>query len=163
MWRFSAKRTVRLHQVHDASSNHLSYRSLMTNSAPGNVYLQTLFLIAFIMTTAYACGRLHQWYRQGTDRDTAFREGYDRATHSLFRLATGAARTRPTERATRASTAVRATATVTAITDAPSAGRHAAPAHHLEATTRIITAEKLEWTRRPSLRPQGELPAAVGE
>ena len=91
MWRFSAKRTVRLHQVHDASSNHLSYRSLMTNSAPGNVYLQTLFLIAFIMTTAYACGRLVDAGDDATILDISGDAGFASLGpfNRAFKIATG--------------------------------------------------------------------------
>lgn len=44
-------------------------------------------LAVIIACTGYAAGRLHQWYREGVDRDEAYREGYDTATRSTFSLA----------------------------------------------------------------------------
>jgi hypothetical protein len=41
----------------------------------------------FVIFCAYTGGRVHQWYRQSLERDTAFREGYDQASRALFPLA----------------------------------------------------------------------------
>jgi hypothetical protein len=62
---------------------------------PGNQLVSVTFMILLLITTCYAAGRLHQWYRQGTERDHAFRTGYDTATKSLFSLATRVARPHP--------------------------------------------------------------------
>ena len=56
-------------------------------TAPGNSTLVLTLLAAFIASTGYAGGRLHQWYRMGRDRDEAYRDGYDTATRSVFSLA----------------------------------------------------------------------------
>lgn len=55
---------------------------------PGNPWFLFLFTIVLLIAACYAAGRLHQFYRQNTDRDHAFRNGYDTATKSLFSLAT---------------------------------------------------------------------------
>lgn len=47
---------------------------------------------AIVVTTAYAAGRLHQWYRHAHERDDAWRAGYNLAMRSLFRYAVGIAR-----------------------------------------------------------------------
>lgn len=83
-------------------------------TSPDSNIFTVLFGIILLMSTMYAGGRVHQWYRQGADRDDAFRDGYDRATRSLFSLAT---------RATKAPED--ATAIVRPISAAPSA-RHRA-------------------------------------
>ena len=59
---------------------------------PESNILQVLFVFAFALCTSYAAGRVHQWYKHALDRDEAWRGGYDRATHSLFNLATRAGR-----------------------------------------------------------------------
>lgn len=51
------------------------------------VALQIVFAIAIVILTAYLAGRVHQWYRHSFERETAYREGYDQASHSLFHLA----------------------------------------------------------------------------
>jgi hypothetical protein len=120
-------------------------------------YFQLAIGIVFALATAYACGRLHQWYRQTDDRDQAFREGYDKATHSLFSLAARTRRAvspRPSPGPVVAKAAAppvvtppppvvakgpRAVGTVTAITDAPSNGRHAVPVARLENQTYDLT------------------------
>ena len=76
-------------------------------TAPGNSSLLLTLLAAFIASTGYAGGRLHQWYRMGRDRDEAYRDGYDTATRSVFSLA---ARVISPRRADRA--AIRASAAV---------------------------------------------------
>lgn len=40
----------------------------------------------FVIVTAYAAGRVHQWYRHSFERDRAYREGYNQASRTLFRL-----------------------------------------------------------------------------
>lgn len=44
--------------------------------------------VVMVASLCYAGGRIHQFYRQGMDRDLAFRQGYNEATKSLFSLAT---------------------------------------------------------------------------
>lgn len=55
-------------------------------TAPGNDILVGTFALMFALTAAYACGRLHAWYRQTNEREEAFQRGYDKATHSMYRL-----------------------------------------------------------------------------
>lgn len=55
--------------------------------APGNGLLQLIFAAAFVVTSGYAFGRIHQWYRGGAERDAAYRRGYDRGSDHLFDLA----------------------------------------------------------------------------
>lgn len=64
-------------------------------TVPGNEYALTLFFLTVTVSASYALGRLHQWYRQTTERDDAFRQGYDRASHSLFSLVARPAERRP--------------------------------------------------------------------
>ncbi|AGL20857.1 hypothetical protein [Actinoplanes sp. N902-109] len=56
-------------------------------TVPGNSLIQAVFALAFVIASGYAAGRIHQWYRQGLDRDEAYRNGYDRASHSMFDMA----------------------------------------------------------------------------
>lgn len=52
---------------------------------------QLIALVATIIMLGIACygfGRVHQYFKQGLERDVAFRDGYDTATKSLFREAT---------------------------------------------------------------------------
>jgi hypothetical protein len=56
-------------------------------TVPGNSLIQALFALAFVIASGYAAGRIHQWYKQGLDRDEAYRNGYDRASHSMFDMA----------------------------------------------------------------------------
>ncbi len=127
----------------------------MTQNAPGNDFLQVLFVLLFTLTVTYAAGRLHQWYRQALERDLAWREGYDRATHSLYRLAVEAAggkRTtreavdapQPSPAAAETQPARVAASVVVPITDAPSSfGRHAARSPQLDDTTQIFIADEI--------------------
>ena len=55
---------------------------------PSSTALQVTFAVALVIFTAYAAGRVHQWYRHGFEREEAFREGYNQASHALFHLAT---------------------------------------------------------------------------
>jgi hypothetical protein len=57
-------------------------------SFPSSTALQVAFAVALVVFTAYAGGRVHQWYRHGFEREEAFREGYDQASHGLFKLVT---------------------------------------------------------------------------
>jgi hypothetical protein len=62
------------------------YDFCMTETSP--VLYQVVFTILLVIATSYAAGRVHQWYRHGLERDLAYRDGYDEASHSLFHLAT---------------------------------------------------------------------------
>lgn len=145
----------------------------MTQNAPGNDYLHILLALLFTLAVTYAAGRLHEWYRHALERDLAWREGYDRATHSLYRLAVDAAAGRRTTKATggiagtvgtagtaganprhaspspAAALPARAVASVVVpITDAPSSfGRHAARPRELEDTTQILIADEITQRR----------------
>ncbi|MDT4993372.1 MAG: hypothetical protein QOH97_3264 [Actinoplanes sp.] len=56
-------------------------------TAPGNNIVELVLALAFVVSSGYASGRLHQWYRHGRHRDNAYREGYDHASRSMFDLA----------------------------------------------------------------------------
>jgi hypothetical protein len=56
-------------------------------TAPGNNLLQIALALAFVIASGYASGRIHQWYRHGLERDHAYREGYNHASHSMFTMA----------------------------------------------------------------------------
>ena len=86
-------------------------------TAPGNGTLMAVLLVAFVASTGYAAGRIHQWYRTSLERDQAYRDGYDTATRSLFSLAARLVRPRRSDKP-----AVRGTATVSSILEAPGAG-----------------------------------------
>ncbi len=49
--------------------------------------------LLLIIIVCYVTGRAHQWAKGDGDRQKAYREGYDAATHSLFTLATRAVKT----------------------------------------------------------------------
>ncbi|MCA2214093.1 hypothetical protein [Jidongwangia harbinensis] len=49
--------------------------------------IQVALAVAIVIFTAYAAGRVHQWYRHGFEREVAYREGYNEASHALFHLA----------------------------------------------------------------------------
>ncbi|MFI7603225.1 hypothetical protein [Actinoplanes sp. NPDC049681] len=53
----------------------------------GSIAIQLALSVAMVILTAYVAGRVHQWYRHGFDRDVAYREGYNQASHTLFQLA----------------------------------------------------------------------------
>jgi hypothetical protein len=56
-------------------------------TAPGDSIIVVLLALVLVVASAYAAGRIHQWYRNGVHRDRAYREGYDKASHSLFDMA----------------------------------------------------------------------------
>lgn len=60
--------------------------------------LQVALAVAFVVFLSYAAGRVHQWYRHSLEREDAYRDGYDEASHSLFRLATRTAAVGETSR-----------------------------------------------------------------
>lgn len=45
-------------------------------------------MVILLNLICYAGGRVHQYFKQGLDRDHAYREGYNTATRCLFALAT---------------------------------------------------------------------------
>ncbi|AGL20856.1 hypothetical protein [Actinoplanes sp. N902-109] len=53
----------------------------------GSIALQLALSVVMVIFTSYIAGRVHQWYRHGFERDVAYREGYDQASHTLFQLA----------------------------------------------------------------------------
>lgn len=98
----------------------------MSSSVP--LATQLALSVATVIFTSYAAGRVHQWYRQGYDRDIAFREGYNQASHSLFQLAV---RSQPV-------------AAIEAEAPEPHAIRAVVPVYSLPGT---IDAESVEKTR----------------
>jgi hypothetical protein len=56
-------------------------------SASHSVAVQVALAVALVILTAYAAGRVHQWYRHGFERDVAYRDGYNQASRTLFHLA----------------------------------------------------------------------------
>jgi hypothetical protein len=52
-----------------------------------SIAIQVALAVAIVIFTAYAAGRVHQWYRHGFEREVAYREGYNEASHALFHLA----------------------------------------------------------------------------
>jgi hypothetical protein len=53
----------------------------------GQTTLQIALAVIFLIAFAYSAGRLHQWYRRTFERETAYREGYNQASLTLFPLA----------------------------------------------------------------------------
>jgi hypothetical protein len=53
----------------------------------GSTNVQIALAVIFVIVTAYAAGRVHQWYRHTFERDLAYREGYNQASRTLFHLA----------------------------------------------------------------------------
>jgi len=80
--------------------------TIFAMSAPGNSALIVVMLAVFVACCAYAAGRLHQRFQMKTDREEAYRDGYDTATRSVFSLA---ARIIAPRRAIRGSAAVKPT------------------------------------------------------
>lgn len=100
----------------------------------GSIALQLALSVAMVIFTAYVAGRVHQWYRHGFDRDVAYREGYNQASHTLFQLAV---RNHPA--------GIKPAA---AAGNAPAQVRAVVPLHHLpERTTIDIPAERRESHR----------------
>lgn len=52
-----------------------------------SIAIQVALAVGIVIFTAYAAGRVHQWYRHGFEREVAYREGYNEASHALFHLA----------------------------------------------------------------------------
>lgn len=105
-------------------------------TSPDSQWINIVFGIVLLMSVMYATGRLHQFYRQNRERDQAFREGYDTATQSLFTVATRTAKMHHTR-------AIEAT--VTEITDAPSARhnpRHSAEDRASQQTQRLTYGQR---------------------
>src|SRR5215213_9092922 len=48
--------------------------------APGNNLTQLVLALGFVIASGYAAGRIHQWYKQGLERESAFRLGYNWAS-----------------------------------------------------------------------------------
>jgi len=68
------------------SFSNCYYDFCMIETSP--VLYQLISAVLLVIVTAYAAGRVHQWYKHGLERDLAYRDGYDEASHSLFHLAT---------------------------------------------------------------------------
>lgn len=111
--------------------------------------LVVAFFFIFGLACGYAAGRIHQWYRTALERDAAWRDGYDQASGTLFKVATKVMRRKPGEsttdiaarRSTTTITSNDAAATVTDITEAPSAGRHSFDLRH-EVTRKLAVPEE---------------------
>jgi hypothetical protein len=56
-------------------------------NAPGNSILIIALVAVFVACCGYAAGRVHQRRQTGGDREAAYRDGYEKGSHSVFRLA----------------------------------------------------------------------------
>ncbi|HEY0531400.1 MAG TPA: hypothetical protein VGD29_07365 [Actinoplanes sp.] len=56
-------------------------------SAPGNSILIIALIALFVACCGYAAGRIHQRRQTGDDREAAYRDGYEKGSHSVFSLA----------------------------------------------------------------------------
>lgn len=56
-------------------------------SAASSTAVQVALAVALVILTAYAAGRVHQWYKHDFERDVAYRDGYNQASRTLFHLA----------------------------------------------------------------------------
>jgi hypothetical protein len=56
-------------------------------NAPGNSILIIALLAVFVACCGYAAGRIHQRRQTGGDREAAYRDGYEKGSNSVFRLA----------------------------------------------------------------------------
>jgi hypothetical protein len=63
--------------------------------APGNSAITIILALSIVLSSAYAIGRVHQRYRNGGARDTAYRNGYDKASHSILDVVATARRAVP--------------------------------------------------------------------
>lgn len=52
-------------------------------TAPGNDLLYFVLTLCVFVSSGYAVGRIHQWHRQGLERDEAYRVGYNKASRSI--------------------------------------------------------------------------------
>jgi len=59
-------------------------------TAPGNTSIIILIVLGIVVTTAYAIGRIQQWYLHGVRRDAAYRAGYDSASSLMLSVVAGA-------------------------------------------------------------------------
>ncbi|MBB4696964.1 hypothetical protein [Paractinoplanes abujensis] len=44
--------------------------------------------LGFLLSRAYAFGRIHQWHKRSRERDQAYRTGYDSASQSIINMMT---------------------------------------------------------------------------
>ncbi|MBM2621138.1 hypothetical protein JIG36_37120 [Actinoplanes sp. LDG1-06] len=56
--------------------------------APGNESVVLTLALGFLLSSAYAFGRIHQWHKRGLERDQAYRTGYDSASQSIINMMT---------------------------------------------------------------------------
>jgi hypothetical protein len=56
----------------------------VSNPASGSQLVALTATILLLGLACYGFGRVHQYFRQGMERDVAFRNGYNTATKSLF-------------------------------------------------------------------------------
>jgi len=54
--------------------------------APGDRFIILILTLGFVVSSAYAMGRIHQWYKHGVERDEAYRSGFDKASHAMMEL-----------------------------------------------------------------------------
>jgi hypothetical protein len=57
-------------------------------TAVSNTVITVGLSLSIFVSSAYALGRIHQWYRHGAAREVAYRDGYDKASHTMFGLVT---------------------------------------------------------------------------
>ena len=109
-------------------------------STPGDTLLLVILAAALMACSGYAAGRLHRRRHGGTERETAYREGYDAATRDVFSMAARAAGRQAL-----------APEVVPLGPDAP-AGRHAVPDELVKAATHLLTADRVARARVPRQR-----------
>jgi hypothetical protein len=142
-------------------------------TAPGNGILLTALIVVLAASTGYAAGRIHQWYRTSLERDEAYRDGYDTATQSLFSVAARLVKQRRDHKS-----AIRGTATVSSILEAPGAaltkpsdgsasggpasgGKHTLPDELVHAATYRLTPDRIARARVPHQDLPGEKTSVV--
>lgn len=60
-------------------------------TAPGNTSIIIILVLGIVVTSAYAIGRIQQWYLHGVRRDAAYRAGYDSASSLMLSVVANAA------------------------------------------------------------------------
>jgi hypothetical protein len=60
-------------------------------TAPGNTSIIVILVLGIVVTSAYAIGRIQQWYLFGVRRDAAYRAGYDSASSLMLSVVASAA------------------------------------------------------------------------
>ncbi|MEU4239177.1 hypothetical protein [Actinoplanes sp. NPDC026619] len=55
-------------------------------TAPGNYLLYITLTLGILVSSGYALGRIHQWHKDGLERDEAYRRGYDKASSSILSM-----------------------------------------------------------------------------